>query len=165
MLFRRHVYIAIVAIICVFGADSWSMDSSFVGVWRFVKEVDRRADGSVVQIGPSKGYIGLLIFSEDGYVSGQIYPVGRTWKPSTATREEFQSTLDFSTAGFGRYQIDLTKKQILIKFEGNLDPTQEGASIIRTFKFSGDTLILSGPFEYNGENFTFDITWSRERKH
>src|SRR5262245_59316162 len=112
MFISKHAYIF--ALVLIFAADAFAGDSTFVGVWRFVKEVDYRSDGSVVQIGPSKGYSGLVIFTEDGFVSGQIYPIGRTWKPSTATREEFQAMLDFSTAGFGRYEVDWAKKQILI---------------------------------------------------
>jgi len=136
-------------------------EESVVGVWRFVKEIDYKSDGSKIDIVPPDAYVGQIIYTADGYMSGQIFPRGRTWKPETATIKDLKSTLDLSTSYFGRYEIDPVKKQVTHKVAGNLDPTAETTNYVREFKFVGDQLILTGPWEYNGEKLKFEITWQR----
>lgn len=151
-------------IVLCFSSIEVFAEQDVVGVWRFVKEIDYRADGSTVEFVPPDGYTGQLIYTEDGFMSAQIIPRGRTWKPSNATLKDLQSTFDLSTSYFGRYEIDWAKKQVTHKVAGNLDPSAETANYIREFKLTGDTLILTGPWEYNGEKLKFEITWQRVQK-
>ncbi len=55
-------------------------DTAIQGVWRFVEEVDRRADGSLVKAGRAAGNNGLLIFTSNGYMSSTIVPTRPTFR-------------------------------------------------------------------------------------
>jgi lipocalin-like protein len=156
--------VVITILICFLFVEISIAEENVVGVWRFVKEIDYKLDGSKIDIVPPDGYVGQIIYTADGFMSAQIFPTGRTWKPATATIKDLKSTLDLSTSYFGRYEIDPVKKQVTHKVAGNLDPTAETTNYVRDFKFSGDTLILTGPWEYNGEKLKFEITWQRLRK-
>jgi lipocalin-like protein len=156
--------VVITILICFLFVEISIAEENVVGVWRFVKEIDYKLDGSKIDIVPPDGYVGQIIYTADGFMSAQIFPTGRTWKPATATIKDLKSTLDLSTSYFGRYEIDPVKKQVTHKVTGNLDPTAETTNYVREFKFSGDTLILTGPWEYNGEKLKFEITWQRLRK-
>lgn len=153
-----------VMIICVACIEVCFAEDNFVGVWRFVKEIDYKSDGTKVESVPPEGYVGQIIYTADGFMSAQIFPRGRTWKPANATLKDLQSTLDLSTSYFGRYEIDPIKKQVMHKVAGNLDPSAETTNYVRDFKFSGDQLILTGPWELNGEKLKFEITWKRVQK-
>src|SRR5262245_27360087 len=135
------VFIIFVALLNVSSADE-----NVAGVWRFVKEIDYKSDGSKIELVPPDGYVGQIIYTADGFMSGQIFPRGRTGKPENATMKDLKSTLDLSTSYFGRYEIDPVKKQVTHKVAGNLDPTAETTNYVREFKLSKDTLILTGPW-------------------
>ena len=59
-------------------------DPALEGVWRYVAEVDRHADGSLLTTAPAAGYDGLLIFTSNGYMSSTLTPKGRTWRRETS---------------------------------------------------------------------------------
>ena len=160
MILRTSILLSAV-IICSAVCEVCIAEESVVGVWRFVKEIDYRSDGSQIELVPPDGYMGQIIYTADGFMSAQIFPRGRTWKPARATLKDLKSTLDLSTSYFGRYEIDPVKKQVTHKVAGNLDPTAETTNYVRNFKFAGDTLILTGTWEYNGEKLNFEITWQR----
>jgi hypothetical protein len=159
----RFCKFLLTSIICFVSIEVFA-EENVVGVWRFVKEIDYRSDGSTIELVPPDGYIGQLIYTQDGFMSAQIFPRERTWKPATATLKDLKSTIDLSTSYFGRYEIDWTKKQVTHKVGGNLDPSAETTNYVREFRLSGDTLILTGPWEYNGQKLKFEITWQRIRK-
>lgn len=153
--------IVITILICFLFIQISVAEENVVGIWRFVKEIDYKLDGSKIDLVPPDGYVGQIIYTTDGFMSAQIFPRGRTWKPENATLKDLQSTLDLSTSYFGRYEIDAVKKQVTHKVAGNLDPTAETTNYVRDYKFAKDQLILSGPWEYNGEKLKFEITWQR----
>jgi hypothetical protein len=158
MTIRRLIFIMLT---CFAFVEVSIAEENVVGVWRFVKEIDYKSNGSKIELVPADGYVGQIIYTADGFMSAQIFPRGRTWKPETATMKDLKSTLDLSTSYFGRYEIDSVKKQITHKVAGNLDPTAETTNYFREFNLSGNTLILSGTWEYEGEKFKFEITWQR----
>jgi hypothetical protein len=158
----RASLILLAAIVFVAWCEACIAEENVVGVWRFVKEIDYRSDGSQVDYVPPDGYVGQIIYTADGFMSAQIFPRGRKWKPANATLKDLQSTMDLSTSYFGRYEIDPVKKQVTHKVSGgNLDPSAEITNYVRDFKLTGDTLILTGPWELNGEKLKFEITWQR----
>jgi hypothetical protein len=153
--------VVITILICFLLIEVSVAEENIVGVWRFVKEVDYKSDGSKIDIVPPDGYVGQIIYTADGFMSGQIFPTGRKWTPATATIKDLKSTIDLSTSYFGRYEIDPVKNQVTHKVAGNLDPTAETTNYVRDYKFAKDQLILTGPWEYNGEKLKFEITWQR----
>ena len=134
-----------------------------VGAWRFEKEVDTRADGTPVTVGPKDGYNGFLVYTSDGRVMVQIMPRGRTWRRSAATPEQLRETVEAGDAYFGRYTIDSSAGTVTHHVESSLDPSEEGTQLTRRFRLSRDTLSLAGSWEYRGQTLGFEITWSRQR--
>ena len=138
-------------------------EPSVVGAWRFEKEVDTRADGTHVTVGPKDGYNGFLVYTSDGRVMVQIMPRGRTWRRSAATPEQLRETVEAGDAYFGRYTIDSSAGTVTHHVESSLDPSEEGTQLTRRFRLTGDTLSLAGSWEYRGQTLGFEITWSRRR--
>ena len=138
-----------------------AVESSLVGAWRFEKELDTRADGTRVTVGPPAGYQGFLLYTADGRMIVQIMPRGRRWRRSAATPEQLRETVEAGDAYFGRYTIDSSEGTVTHHVEGSLDPSEEGTQLTRRFRLSGDTLVLAGSWEYGGETLAFEITWSR----
>jgi len=138
-------------------------DTALEGVWRFVEEVDHRADGSVIKTGPAAGYNGLLIFTSSGYMSSTIMPKGRTWRRDTVTPAELRDTFEGASAHAGRYQPDSAKHTVRMENIMSLDPGDEGTWDLVTYGVEGDTLELSGPWTYEGEKLRFTIRLARLR--
>jgi hypothetical protein len=136
-------------------------DTALEGVWRFVEEVDRRADGSVVKTGPAAGYSGLLIFTSSGYMSSTIMPKGRTWRRETVTPLELRDAFDAASAHAGRYEADPVKRTVRIESFISLDPAEEGNWDAVGYRVQRDSLELSGPWTYKGEKLTFTIRLAR----
>lgn len=136
-------------------------DTSLEGVWRFVDEVDRRPDGSVIKTGPTAGYDGLLIFTPNGYMSSTLMPKGRTWRRETMTPTELRDTFEAASAHAGRYQPD--SKTHIVRMENlvTIDPADEGTWDEIHYRVQHDTLELSGPWTYRGEKITFGLRMAR----
>lgn len=134
---------------------------SVAGVWRFQKEVDRKADGSYVSVGPRQGYRGMLILTADGYMSGTIMPFGRRWTVPTASIADFRETVETGTAYSGPYHVDPTSRTITIEVVSSMDPQDEGTEAKRQYALNGDTLRLTGTWRFNGEKLTFTNTFIR----
>lgn len=133
-----------------------------VGIWLFEKEVDLRADGSSAPAGASApAYDGILTYTADGYVSAVIMPKGRTWDADKATIEEFRDTVSNGTAYAGRYELDESKHTVTHIPRVSLEPYYEGKRLVRNYALDGDTLKVSGTFEYQGEAIRFEIRWRR----
>ena len=136
-------------------------DTALEGVWRFVEEVDRRPDGSLIKTGPAAGYNGLLIFTSSGYMSSTIMPKGRTWRRETVTPAELRDTFEGASAHAGRYECDTAKHTVRMENILSLDPADEGKWDMVGYRVQRDTLELSGPWTYNGEKLTFTIRLAR----
>ncbi len=72
------------------------------GVWRLLREVDTKADGSPAPVAALSDCEGLLIYTADGFMSVNIMPKGRTWSTDTATIDELRETVGNGTAYAGR---------------------------------------------------------------
>jgi hypothetical protein len=132
-------------------------DTALEGVWRFVEEVDRRPDGSLVKTGPAAGYNGLLIFTSSGYMSSTIMPKARSWKRETVTPAELRDTFEGASAHAGRYEADRARRTVRMENVVSLDPADEGNWDVVEYRVQHDTLELSGPWTYNGEKLTFTV--------
>jgi len=136
-------------------------DTALQGVWRFVDEVDHRADGSIIKTGPPAGYSGLLIFTGSGYMSSTIMPKGRTWTRTTVTPAQLRETFEGASAHAGRYEPDIAKHTVRMENMLSLDPADEGKWDVVEYRVRGDTLERSGPWTYNGQKLTFMIELRR----
>jgi hypothetical protein len=157
----QHVLALVVLVILVTGnptaLKAQRRDTAVEGVWRFVEEVDRRPDGSLVKTGPAAGYDGLLIFTSSGYMSSTIMPKGRSWRRQTVTPAELRDTFEGASAHAGRYEPDRAKRVVRMESIISLDPADEGKWELVGYRVQRDTLELSGPWTYNGEKLTFTV--------
>jgi hypothetical protein len=131
------------------------------GVWRFEKEVDTRADGTVVTIGPTQGYTGLIIYTASGHMSATVMPSKRAWTISQATPDELRETAESGTAYTGRYEVDPAAHKVTHIVLASMDPGDEGRRLERTYALNGDRLTLSGSWTYHGRNYGFALTFMR----
>ena len=138
-------------------------DAALEGVWRFVSEVDRHADGRLLTSGPAAGYDGLLIFTPNGFMSSTITPKGRTWRRATMTPANIRDTFEATSAHAGRYQPDTVRQVIRMENLVSIDPGDEGKWDDIKYRVQRDTLELSGPWTFNGEKVTFTLRLRRVR--
>ena len=160
--------LAVAALLCFPLATAGSagppqQPSPLVGVWRFQDEIDRRPDGSVVQILPADDWDGFAIYTSDGFVSINIMPKGRKWKLKTATLKELRRTLEDGSAYVGRYKVDPVAGTVTHLVSASVEPEHENKNLVRRYVISGDSLTLSGSTKSNDEPITFTIHWTRER--
>jgi hypothetical protein len=143
-------------------ADGDKPANDLEGTWIFEKEVDTRADGSVIDA-LTTPYIGMIVYTRDGHVSATVMPEGRKWKMGTATREELHDSVGVgaSTAYAGRYEIDATNKTVVHIPLVSVDPADIGARLVRHYVVDGDHLQLSGQWMEKGEELTFTVHWTR----
>jgi hypothetical protein len=153
----------VVLLVCLSVAVAAAPPTGLVGVWRFQSEVDTRADGSAVRIGPADGWEGYIVYTSDGFVSVNIMPKGRKWKLKTATLAELRKTIKDGSAYAGRYEADAAGGTVTYLLRTSLDPHDEGRRLIRRFTIEGEVLALSGTSTSGDETVAFTIHWVRER--
>jgi hypothetical protein len=132
------------------------------GVWLFEKEINTTVTGEVVEI-PGPMYVGMLIYTPDGYVSVNLMPKDRTWKVDNAKLEELRQTVGqgSSTGYAGRYEVDVKTRTVTHVPRVSLDPADEGARLARGYVLEGDRLTLSGTWTYQGRKLFFAVLWIR----
>ncbi len=160
----RHVLALVLLVVLATGVSgvlSSQQRETLEGVWRFVEEVDRRADGSLIKTGPAAGYNGLLIFTSSGYMSSTIMPKGRTWRRETVSPADLRETFEGASAHAGRYEPDSAKHTVRMENLMSLDPADEGKWDAVGYRVRRDTLELSGPWTYENEKLTFTIRLAR----
>jgi hypothetical protein len=157
----RLVGSAILAAAAPAPAAAQGRDAQLEGVWRFVDEIDRRADGTATKTGPAAGYDGLLIFTGSGYMSSTIMPKGRRWRRTTMTATELRDTFEGASAHAGRYEPDTAKRTVRMENLIAIDPGDEGRWDVVGYRVRGDTLELRGPWTYRGEKLTFTVRLAR----
>jgi hypothetical protein len=137
--------------------------ANLIGTWVYVTEEDRHIDGTQAHLVPSAGYDGFLVYTENGYVTAQIYPRGRKWASDSATHEELQSTFDLSASYFGTYKVNASTGQITHHVLAALDPSAVNWDDQKSFTLSGDQLVLRGTWDVRGETILYAVTWRRVR--
>ena len=135
------------------------------GVWRYLKEVDTRSDGSTINV-PGPQYAGFIIYTSDGFVAANVMPKARTWSSGSATIDELREStvVGAATAYAGRYEVDPKTRTVTHLVSVSVDPGDEGHRLVRVYDFEGDVLLLSGDFFYNSEKLRFTVYWERAGK-
>jgi len=134
--------------------------AALVGTWRVQEEIDTRADGSVVSVIP-QGYVGMVIYTTDGFVSGTLMPRARAWAVGSATADQMRETLETGTAYTGRFEVDPKSHTVTHIIVSSMDPSDEGQRLSRTYVLDGDALALSGKWSYRNESLGFTIKFTR----
>jgi Lipocalin-like domain len=108
-------------------AQRAALRAQLVGSWTFVSSKAKLADGS-----PQWGVnpTGLLIFTDDGHFSWQVF---RSDRPRFASNDrtkgtpaENKATLDGSLAYFGTYAVDERTRTLITHIDGSTFPNSQG---------------------------------------
>lgn len=112
---------------------------SIVGTWRLVSFVTTDERGDVRQYWDERA-TGLIVYTEDGHVSAQLYDtrrpkLGREWDRAEpdAARASFAGLATY----YGRYTVDPEESTVTHLVEGAMSPDWTGARLVRRYRFLG----------------------------
>jgi hypothetical protein len=142
---KTFVAATLATIICAFAVLAHNSTSAapnakaFAGTWE--RFLSKDAEGKPAEERLVRSF---LLFSADGHYSQTTLPAGReklTKPVKEMTREELLNRFDGVSAFYGAYTIagnKLTRKVITAT-----SPNSDAAEFVQTFRFEGETLILS----------------------
>lgn len=155
---RRLLVLLCCAIPAIAAADD---RQSIVGVWRYVGEVDTKADGTPAPAAALSDTQGLLIYTADGYMSVVHMPTGRAWLAETASASQLRETVTNGNAYAGRYELDPVAHTITHITQVSMEPAYQGKRLVRGYALEGNMLKLSGSFPFEGAQIHFTISFVR----
>ncbi len=183
---RRHqlyfIVISLLAIahVCVAQADGQSkpraqksrtrkpqvVASKIVGTWRLVSDEFRRPNGEVIPFpGLGPNVRGLLMYDATGYMAVHIVNMSRPnfAGVTNAACDDLRASLRGYRGYFGKYEVNETEGYIIHHVDASVFPNAAGQHWKRSYKLSGDHLVLEAAETANGEQGTALITWERVR--
>ncbi|MBL8231287.1 MAG: lipocalin-like domain-containing protein [Bryobacterales bacterium] len=121
----------------------------FHGTWRLVSY--ECVSGSQEPRFPlGEDAVGLLVYSSDGFMSGQVMKRGHT------SASEY-------IAYCGPFHVDEDAGDVVHRVEASLLARWIGTEQRRHFEFAGDDLILTAITERDGAMITYRLIWRRAR--
>jgi hypothetical protein len=137
-----------------------SAASDFVGTWKLVDYSFLHEDGSVEKPWGDE-VVGFLIYSAEGYMSGNLSPAGRRRALEKPANEKSNRKRDY-IAYAGPYTVE--GEIVTHHVEVSLFPNWLGTAQVRYHKREGDTLILRTPPIRSGEAIVaVQLTWHKVR--
>ena len=138
------------------------VQNPFVGTWRLLSYEVRRADGEIVYPW-GQDPIGLLIYSEDGYMSVAMMSANRT---RFVTNDVKRSTIEEKAAAVNTYisysgRYDIQGDTVIHHVEVCLFPNWVGNDQKRTYKFDDNRLTLSTPLPGGNIQRSAHLVWER----
>ena len=136
------------------------------GVWRLVSSEFRTSSGEVIYpLGEDA--LGQAIFTESGYMSGQLMrqnrPVFASGSQSAGTPEEMEAAMQGYVAYYGPCRIDVEQETLTTDVEGSLYPNWVGGQQVRYYELTDSQLILkTSPIAFGDEEITGVLTWERK---
>ena len=105
-----------------------------VGVWRLVSSEFRTA-GDTVIYPLGEDALGQAIFTESGYMSGQLMRQNRpefaSGNQASGTPEEIQEALQGYVAYYGPCEVDVENRTLTSRVEGSMYPNWVGDEQLR----------------------------------
>jgi hypothetical protein len=136
-----------------------------VGVWRLVSSEFRTSSGAVVYpLGEDA--LGQAIFTETGYMSGQLMrqdrPEFASGSQASGTPEEIAAAFQGYIAYYGSCEIDVEKQTLTTHVEGSLYPNWVGGLQMRFYQIHDQQLTLkTPPITVGEEEVTGVLVWER----
>jgi hypothetical protein len=147
----------------------------FVGTWRLLDYTFFHDDGRAEKPWGSE-VIGYLLYSAEGYMSGNLSPARRTWRsrlrrltaevPGVTEKSEAKLPSrgiprDY-IAYSGRYTVD--GETVIHHVEVSLFPNWVGLAEVRRYAFEGDRLTLKTlPLRKGRSTIVAQLTWQKVR--
>lgn len=140
-------------------------NDKFIGTWQLLSMVNE-SDSVENHLPFGKNVSGLLIYTEDGYMSAQLGQSGRNKFISSdfryGTKDEIFSAFNGYISYFGTYEIDEAKSLVVHDVQMSMYPNWEGTRQKRYFSFKNDLLILKAtPVLFNEQLYTPTLTWQK----
>ena len=135
------------------------------GVWRLLSSEFRTSHGDVIHpLGEDA--LGQAIFTESGYMSGQLMrqnrPLFASGDQASGTDDEIKAALQGYIAYYGPCEVDVDNKTVSTVVEGSLFPNWVGGQQLRYYELTDDRLILKTPaISYGDLEITGVLTWER----
>ena len=140
------------------------MNEAFVGTWKLMDYSFIQEDGSVQKPWGSD-VVGYLIYSAEGYMSGNLSPAGRTRShhapqdTAVSRPRRFRDYIAYS----GAFTVNSTE-QVTHHVEVSLFPNWIGMPQVRYYKMKDDELLLSTPPTPSEHGLVVvQLTWKRVR--
>ena len=140
--------------------------SKIVGTWKLVSDEFRRPNGEVIPFpGLGPNVRGLLIYDPAGHMAVHIVNMERPNFDGVrnAPCDDLKTALRGYRGYFGTYEVNEREGYIIHHVDGSVFPSAAGQNWKRSYKLSGDRLVLEAEETANGEQGTALITWERVR--
>jgi hypothetical protein len=137
-----------------------------IGVWKLLSAEFHTTEGKVIYLW-GKNATGVIIYSEEGYISGQIMKPDR---PKFASRDNLKGTpeeaklaFDGYQAYYGTFDVNDAENMVIHHVTGNLFPNAVGIDLKRYYEFSanGRLTLRTPPMWMGGEKVTGSLVWER----
>jgi hypothetical protein len=136
-------------------------ESDFIGTWKLIDYSFLHEDGSVEK--PWGDHVvGYLLYSAEGYMSGNLSPAGRRHNVETAEGVKARKRDYIAYAGPYTVEGDTVTHHV----EVSLFPNWLGTAQLRYHKREGDRLILRTPPIASGKDVVaVQLTWQKVVRH
>lgn len=135
-----------------------------IGTWELESWTIGYADRDELGFPYGEDPRGLLLYSTDGWMSASIARAGREPLPQDVSYRKLPD--DLKAAAFtsyfhyaGRYRV--VEGDVVHYVTQSLNPNFPGTEQLRHAELDGDTLVLSGKDEVNGETRFHSLVWHR----
>lgn len=135
------------------------------GVWRLVSSQFRTSGGEVIYpLGEDA--LGQAIFTETGFISGQLMRQGRpqfaSGNQASGTAQEMEAALQGYVAYYGTCEVDVEKQTLTTHVEGSMYPNWVGGFQTRFYQLNDKQLTLTTPpITIGEEEITGVLVWER----
>ena len=131
------------SLVLAFTLTAAAQSASIAGTWNLAAADKLLPDGTRSHDYGEHPH-GLVIFTDDGHYSVQIYREQRTKFASgdklKATPEEYKDAVLGMSVHYGKYTVDPAKHTISFQIEHSSFPNWDGTTQVRAFELKGDEL-------------------------
>jgi len=135
------------------------------GVWRLFSSEFRTSGGEVIYpLGEDA--LGQAIFTETGFMSGQLMRQGRpqfaSGNQASGTAQEMEAALQGYVAYYGTCEVDVEKQTLTTHVDGSMYPNWVGGFQTRFYQLDDKQLTLTTPpITIGDEEITGVLVWER----